>query len=301
MIPYIDYIILIPIRFFIYDIINCERNPNKMCYIVERDFLSIGNKRFSSRLMLGTGKYRNFLEAKESIDNSGCEVLTVSIRRAQNAKIDSIAELLNNFDWKKLWLMPNTAGCQTTEDAIRLAFIGREITKNLSYNDNNFVKLEVIPDPKYLLPDSLGTLTAAEYLIQNKFDVLPYINADPILAKQLETIGCVSVMPLGSPIGSGQGLKNLHNIQIIIENANIPVIIDAGIGSPSHASHAMEIGAAGILVNTAIAEAKDSKMMAYAMKLSVKAGRYGYLSGQIHTSTYAKPSSPTIGISRYNN
>ena len=140
----------------------------------------------------------------------------VEIRRARNSSIAGIHGLLEGLDWTKIWLMPNTAGSQTTEEAVRLAFMGREILKNLNYTDNNFVKLEVIPDPKHLLPDSLGTLTAAEYLVNNNFDVLPYVNADPILAKQLESVGCVTVMPLGSPIGSGQGLKNLYNIKIII-------------------------------------------------------------------------------------
>jgi thiazole synthase len=268
-----------------------------MTKTLQNDFLHIGNKSFSSRLMLGTGKYRNFQEAKESIEASGCEILTVAVRRAQTSKVDGIGELLSKFDWKKLWLMPNTAGCQTAEEAVRLAFIGREITKNLQYNNNNFIKLEVIPDPKYLLPDGLGTLTAAEYLIKKQFDVLPYINADPILGKQLEEVGCVTVMPLGSPIGSGQGLKNLYNIQIIIENSKVPIIVDAGIGCPSQASQAMEIGASAILANTAIAKAKNSKMMAYAMKLGVEAGRLSYLSGKVETSIFAKPSSPIIGIS----
>jgi thiazole synthase len=274
-------------------------NPKKeMTKVLQNDLLHIANKIFYSRLMLGTGKYRNFTEAKESIDASSCEILTVAIRRAQTSKVDGITELLSKFDWGKLWLMPNTAGCQTAEEAVRLAFIGREITKNLNYNNNNFIKLEVIPDPKYLLPDGLGTLTAAEYLVKKNFDVLPYINADPILGKQLEEIGCATVMPLGSPIGSGQGLKNLYNIQILIENAKIPIIVDAGIGSPSQAAQAMEIGAAGILANTAIAQAKDSKRMALGMKLGVEAGRLSYLSGKIEASTFAKPSSPIIGISK---
>jgi thiazole synthase len=179
-----------------------------------------------------------------------------------------------------------------------MAFIGREIANNLQYNENKFIKLEVIPDPKYLLPDSLGTLTAAEYLVKKDFDILPYINADPILAKQLEEIGCATVMPLGSPIGSGQGLKNLYSISIIVENAKVPVIVDAGIGSPSQAAEAMEIGADGVLANTAIAKAKFSKGMAYAMKLGVLAGRIGYISGKMKAINYAAPSSPIIGISK---
>lgn len=268
-----------------------------MTFTLPDDPLVIANKSFSSRLMLGTGKYKNFTEAKDSIEASGCEILTVAVRRAQTGQVDGIAQLLNNFDWAKLWLLPNTAGCQTAEEAIRLAFVGRELAKNLHYNENRFIKLEVIPDPKYLLPDSLGTLTAAEYLTKKNFDVLPYINADLILAKQLEEIGCATVMPLGSPIGSGQGLKNIYNIKILIENARIPVIVDAGIGSPSQAAEAMEIGAAGILANTAIAQAQTSDAMAYGMKLGVMAGRLSYLAGKMEASKFANPSSPLVGIS----
>lgn len=269
-----------------------------MTFPLEDDLLHIANKSFSSRLMLGTGKYRNLNEAKKSIEASGCEILTIAVRRAQTSKVDGIAQLLNSFDWNKLWLLPNTAGCQTAEEAIRLAFIGREIAKNLQYNENRFLKLEVIPDSKYLLPDSLGTLTAAEYLVKKNFDILPYINADLILAKQLEELGCATVMPLGSPIGSGQGLKNIYNIRLLIENARIPVIVDAGIGAPSQAAEAMEIGASGILANTAIAQAQISEKMAYGMKLGVQAGRLSYLAGQMKTSEFAKPSSPLVGISK---
>ena len=267
-------------------------------YLKTTDSLIIGNKKFTSRLMLGTGKYRNFQEAREAILASECEILTVAIRRAQNSNINSIGELLNTLDWTKIWLMPNTAGCQTSEEAIRLSFLGREILKNLNYADNNFIKLEVIPDPKYLLPDGLGTLAAAEYLTKHNFDILPYINADPILAKQLEEIGCVTVMPLGSPIGSGQGLKNLYNIEIIIDGAKIPVIVDAGIGTPSQAAQAMELGASGILTNTAIAKAKSPKDMAVGMALGVKAGRMSYLAGKMEMQKLASPSSPLKGLSK---
>ena len=172
--------------------------------------------------------------------------------------------------------------------------------KNLNYTDNNFLKLEVIPDPKYLLPDSLGTLTAAEYLISKNFDILPYINADPIVAKQLEGAGCVTVMPLGSPIGSNQGLKNLYNIKIIIEGSNVPVVVDAGIGTPSQAAEAMELGADAVLANTAIAKASSSKDMALAMKLGVMSGRLGYLAGKAKTVEFAQPSSPITGLSTKN-
>ncbi len=266
--------------------------------LLENDPLIISDRQFSSRLMLGTGKYKNFQEAKNAIILSGCEILTVAIRRAQSSTVDGIDKLLNNLDWTKIWLMPNTAGCQTAEQSIRLAFLGRELLKNLNYIDNSFLKLEVISDPKYLLPDSLGTIAAAEYLCQKKFEILPYINADPILAKQLEEIGCVTVMPLGSPIGSNLGLKNLYNIKIIIEGSNIPVIVDAGIGSPSEASEAMETGADGVLTNTAIAKANSSKDMAYAMKLGVMAGRLGYLAGKAEIKDFAQPSSPIIGLSK---
>ena len=265
--------------------------------LLENDPLIISNRQFNSRLMLGTGKYKNFQEAKDAIILSGCEILTVAIRRAQSSNVDGIDKLLNNLDWSKIWLMPNTAGCQTSEQAIRLAFLGRELLKNLNYDDNNFLKLEVISDPKYLLPDSSGTITAAEYLCNKKFDILPYINADPVLAKQLEEIGCVTVMPLGSPIGSNQGLQNLYNIKIIIEGAKVPVIVDAGIGSPSQASEAMEIGADGVLTNTAIAKANSAKDMAYGMKLGVMAGRLGYLAGKAKILSFAQPSSPVIGLS----
>ena len=269
-----------------------------MFTLIDNDPLIISDRQFTSRLMLGTGKYKNFQEAKEAILISECQILTIAIRRAQSSSVDSIDKLLNNLDWTKIWLMPNTAGCQTSEQAIRLAFLGKELLKNLNYVDNNFLKLEVISDPKYLLPDSLGTLIAAEYLCKKGFDILPYMNADPILAKQLEEIGCVTVMPLGSPIGSNQGLKNLYNIEIIAKSARVPVIVDAGIGSPSHAAQAMEIGIDGVLANTAIAKAISAKDMASAMKFAVIAGRLGYLAGRADVVNFAQPSSPVTGLSK---
>ena len=264
---------------------------------IENDPLIIAKKQFTSRLMLGTGKYKNFQEAKEAILASNCEILTVAVRRAQSSKVEGLDKLLTNLDWTKIWLMPNTAGCQTSEQAIRLAFLGREILKNLNYSDNNFIKLEIIPDPKYLLPDSLGTLAAAEYLVEKRFDILPYINADPVLAKQLEEVGCATVMPLGSPIGSNQGLQNLNNIKIIVEGSNVPVIVDAGIGSPSQAAEALEIGADGVLTNTAVAKATFPKEMAQGMKYGVIAGRLGYLAKKAKIGRIAQPSSPMFGIS----
>jgi thiazole synthase len=261
------------------------------------DKLKIGDKFFSSRLMLGTGKYRTTEDAIESIENSDCEIVTVAIRRLPtNLKNDS-TNFLKELDWKKLWLLPNTAGSQTAEEAIRMAFLGHELACQIGQDDNFFVKLEVISDPKYLLPDPIGTLKAAEFLIKKGFTVLPYINADPMLALHLEDLGCATVMPLGSPIGSGQGLNNLANLQIIIENSTVPVIIDAGIGTPSEATQAMELGASGVLLNTAVAQSKNPGKMALAMKLGVEAGRIGYLAGRMEKKYYATASSPLEQIS----
>ena len=261
------------------------------------DKLYIGNKSFDSRLMLGTGKYRNSNQAIGSIESSGCEIVTVAIRRLPTDLKNDNTTFLKHLDWQKLWLLPNTAGSQTAEEAIRMAFLGHELACQLGQEDNYFVKLEVISDPKYLLPDPIGTLKAAEFLVKKGFTVLPYINADPMLALHLEDIGCATVMPLGSPIGSGQGLNNLANIEIIIENANIPVVVDAGIGCPSEATKAMEIGADAVLLNTAVAQAKNPKQMGRAMNLAVESGRLGYLSGQMAKKHYASPSSPQTNIS----
>ena len=216
--------------------------------------LTIAGKTFQSRLMTGTGKYRSIQEMQQSITQSGCQIVTVAVRRVQtNAPgHEGLAEAL---DWTKIWMLPNTAGCQTAEEAIRVARLGREMAKLLGQEDNNFVKLEVIPDLKYLLPDPIGTLEAAEKLVKEGFAVLPYINADPILAKRLEDIGCATVMPLASPIGSGQGLKNAANIGIIIENAGIPVVVDAGIGTPSEAAQAGQAPYPPLALRTLVAMA----------------------------------------------
>jgi thiazole synthase len=192
-------------------------------------------------------------------------------------------------------MLPNTAGCATAEEAVRVARLGREMAKLLGQEDNNFVKLEVIPDARYLLPDPIGTLQAAEQLVKEGFAVLPYINADPLLAKHLEDAGCVTVMPLGSPIGSGQGIRNAANIGIIIENAGVPVVVDAGIGAPSEAAQAMELGADALLINTAIAKAQDPVAMGRAMGLATTAGRLAYLAGRIPMKAYASASSPLTG------
>ncbi|MDM3846667.1 MAG: glycine oxidase ThiO [Aphanizomenon gracile PMC644.10] len=273
---------------------NGHRNPEISDLIIPDSPLIIAGKSFKSRLMTGTGKYRHIQEMQQSVTASGCQIVTVAVRRVQtNAPgHEGLAEAL---DWSKIWMLPNTAGCQTAEEAIRVARLGREMAKLLGQEDNNFVKLEVIPDAKYLLPDPIGTLQAAEQLVKEGFAVLPYINADPMLAKRLEEVGCATVMPLAAPIGSGQGLKTTANIQIIIENANIPVVVDAGIGAPSEAAEAMELGADALLINSAIALAENAPAMAYAMNLATIAGRMAYLAGRMPMKNYASASSPLTG------
>lgn len=259
------------------------------------DNLIINGKKFNSRLMVGTGKYKSLKDTQQSIEMSESEIVTVAIRRLDYNDLANQSNLITSLNWNKLWLLPNTAGAKTAEEAIRLAFLGRELTKRIGQEENNFIKLEVISDPKYLLPDPIGTIKAAEFLVKKGFTVLPYISPDPMLAKHLEDIGCATVMPLGSPIGSGQGIKNTSNIQIIIENSNIPVVIDAGIGSASEACLAMELGADAVLVNTAIAQAQVPAQMAKSMKLGVEAGRLSYLSGRIAPTKFAMSSSPAQG------
>lgn len=275
---------------------NLAREINKIKINHLDNDLVIGSQRFKSRLMLGTGKYKNIKESVHSISASNASIITVAIRRINYSKKLGKSNLLDALDWKDLWLLPNTAGCETAEEAIRLATLGREINKEIGQLNNNFVKLEIISDSNYLLPDPIGTLKAAEYLINKNFTVLPYIYPDPILAKQLEDIGCQAIMPLGSPIGSGQGLQNLDNLNIIIGNANVPVIIDAGIGKSSDASKAMEIGASGVLLNTAVAKSKYPVLMAESMKLSVMSGRKCYVAGIMEKGKKAKASSPHNNI-----
>jgi len=259
------------------------------------DPLVIAGRSFNSRLMTGSGKYSDFVTMQESIAQSQCDIVTVAVRRVQTNE-PGHGGLAQAIDWSKIWMLPNTAGCKNAEEAIRVARLGREMAKLLGQEDNNFVKLEVIPDAKYLLPDPIGTLEAAQQLVKEGFAVLPYINADPLLAKRLEEVGCVTVMPLGSPIGSGQGIKNAANIAIIIEEATVPVVVDAGIGSPSEAALAMEMGASALLINSAIALAKDPVRMAKAMGWATKAGREAYLAGRIPIKNYASASSPLTGL-----
>jgi thiazole synthase len=260
----------------------------------ETDELMIAGRKFRSRLMTGTGKYPSLAIMQQSIVASGCQIVTVAVRRVQT-QAPGHEGLADAIDWTKIWMLPNTAGCQTAEEAIRVARLGREMAKLLGQEENNFVKLEVIPDPKYLLPDPIGTLQAAEQLIKEGFAVLPYINADPLLAKRLEEAGCATVMPLGSPIGSGQGIKNAANIAIIIEEAKVPVVVDAGIGTPSEASQAMEMGADALLINSAIALANNPVIMGRAMGMATEAGRLAYLAGRMPMKSYASASSPLTG------
>ena len=260
---------------------------------IKKDELTIGGKTFQSRLMIGSGKFTDFKIMKEAHEKSGAQIITVAIRRIDLNAPGHIG-LLEQIDTNKYWILPNTAGCQTKEEAIRIAKLSREM------GINNWIKLEVIPDPKYLLPDPISTFEAARELIEDGFVVLPYINADPILAKRLEEIGCATVMPLASPIGSGQGVKCAANLEIIIKQSNIPVVIDAGLGVPSEAAQVMEMGADAILLNTAIAGATNPVQMAEAFKRGVEAGRKAYLAGRIPVKEYANASSPMQGIVRGN-
>ncbi len=263
--------------------------------MMNQDLLTIGKKKFLSRLFIGTGKYSSLELMKQSLMLSKSEMVTVAVRRVQTLE-SGHKGLMEAIAWKKYWMLPNTAGCANSEEAIRIARLGRELAKIAGQEENNFIKLEVIPDKCHLLPDPFGTLEAAEQLVKEGFTVLPYINADPLLAKRLEEVGCATVMPLGSPIGSAQGIKNEANIGIIIENSNIPVVIDAGIGVPSEAAHAMEMGADAVLVNSAIAMAQNAPAMAEAMSKAVQAGREAFLAGRLPQRSNAESSSPNWGI-----
>jgi thiazole synthase len=256
--------------------------------------LCIGGRHFRSRLMTGTGKYPSLAVMQASIAASGCEIVTVAVRRVQS-QAPGHGGLMEAIDWSRIWMLPNTAGCATAEEAVRVARLGRELAKLAGQEDNNFVKLEVIPDSRHLLPDPIGTLQAAEQLVREGFTVLPYINADPLLARHLEEAGCATVMPLGSPIGSGQGIRNAANIALILESARVPVVVDAGIGVPSEAAQAMELGADALLINSAIALAGHPAAMARAMAQACEAGRAAFRSGRLPVRASASPSSPLEG------
>lgn len=254
------------------------------------DKLIIAGRAFNSRLLIGTGKFASCELMAKAIEESGTEIVTVALRRVD---IDNENDdMLSAIDRSRYLLLPNTSGARNAQEAVRLSKLARAAT------DINWVKLEVTPDPYYLLPDPVETLKAAEILVKDDFVVLPYINADPILAKRLEDVGTATVMPLASPIGSNQGLKTRAALEIIIEQANVPVVIDAGLGMPSHAADAMEMGADAVLVNTAIAIADNPPKVAEAFKLAVDAGRIAYKSGTPASSKKANASSPLTGFLR---
>jgi thiazole synthase len=248
------------------------------------DIFNIAGKKLNSRLFVGTGKFPSLNILKEVLSATETNVVTVALRRVNPKNVTE--NILDYIDTKKIFIMPNTSGAQTAEDAVKLA----RLAKSTGISD--WVKLEITPEPRYLLPDPIETLKAAEILVRENFKVFPYINADPVLAKRLEEIGTVAVMPLGAPIGSNQGIITKESIEIIIEQSNIPVIVDAGIGAPSHAALAMELGADAVLVNTALATAINPIMISEAFKLAVNAGRIGYLSGLPEKKTVASASSP---------
>lgn len=251
--------------------------------------IKIADKEFSSRLMLGTGKFSDYETMQKAHAASGTEIITLAIRRVDSNAPGHVG-IMNYIDTNKYWILPNTAGCATVEESLRVARLSKAM------GINNWIKLEVIPDPKYLLPDPIATFEAAKILVEEGFVVLPYINADPILAKRLEEIGCATVMPLASPIGTGQGVKTLENIKIIIEQANIPVVVDAGLGVPSEASLVMEQGADFCLLNTAVATAQDPVKMAEAFRYGVQAGRAAFEAGRMPIKAYASASSPLTGV-----
>lgn len=254
-----------------------------------RDKLVIAGREFTSRLMVGTGKYASMEQMVQAIEASGAEVITVAVRRV-NISDRTKESLLDYIDTKRYTLLPNTAGCYTAEDAIRTCRLAREA--GLS----DLVKLEVLGDEKTLFPDNEELLKAAKILVSEGFTVLPYTSDDPIVCRKLEDLGCAAVMPLGAPIGSGLGIRNPDNIRIILDTVSVPVIVDAGVGTASDAAIAMELGCDGVLMNTGIAGAKDPVTMAEAMNLAVRAGRLAYLAGRIPKKLYATASSPVTGM-----
>ena len=260
----------------------------------------VGNHVFDSRLILGTGKYNSFEEMRSSIEASGTSCVTIAVRR-ERLHDSSGRNILDFLDCEKLVLLPNTAGCYDAETAVRCARMGREILKGLENPGADWVKLEVLGDSRTLLPDPVETLAATEMLVKDGFQVLCYTSDDPVMARRLKNAGATSVMPAGSPIGSGLGILNRNSLQIILDDlksddSDYPVIVDAGVGTASDVAVAMELGFDGVLLNTAVARAKDPTMMARAMNHGVKAGRMAYLGGRIAKSRYASASSPDVGV-----
>ncbi|HEX5637641.1 MAG TPA: thiazole synthase [Gammaproteobacteria bacterium] len=258
---------------------------------MNKDPLIIAGKAYNSRLLTGTGKYKNTEETRLATEASGAEIITVAIRRTNIGQTPGEPNLLDILPPNKYTLLPNTAGCYNVEDAVRTCRLARELL-----DGHDLVKLEVLGDEKTLFPDVTATLEAARILVKDGFKVMVYTNDDPIIAKRLEEIGCVAVMPLAAPIGSGLGIRNPYNIITIIENAKVPILVDAGVGTASDAAIAMELGCDGILMNTAIAGAKNPILMASAMKKAVEAGREAFLAGRIPRKRYASASSPIDGL-----
>jgi thiazole synthase len=254
------------------------------------DVLEVAGVKYNSRLLIGTGKYKDLQETKAAIEVSDAQIVTVAIRRTNIGQNPDEPSLLDYISPNRYTILPNTAGCYTAKDAIRTCRLARELL-----DDHKLMKLEVLGDDKTLFPDVMETLKAAEVLLKEDFEIMVYTNDDPIIAKQLEEMGCVSVMPLAAPIGSGLGIRNPYNILEIVENAQVPIIVDAGVGTASDASIAMELGCDGVLMNTAIAAAKYPVLMASAMKKAVEAGREAYLAGRMPRKRYASASSPIDG------
>jgi thiazole synthase len=254
------------------------------------DPLIIDGKAYQSRLLVGTGKYKDMAETRDAVEASGAEIVTVAIRRTNLGQNPGEANLLDTLSPERYTYLPNTAGCYTADDAIRTCKLARELL-----DGHSLVKLEVLGDEKTLYPDITQTLYAAEQLIKDDFKVMVYTNDDPITARRFEEMGCVAVMPLAAPIGSGLGVRNPYNIRTIVENANVPILVDAGVGTASDAAIAMELGCDGVLMNTAIAGAQNPVLMASAMRKGIEAGREAYLAGRIPKKAYASASSPIEG------
>ena len=255
------------------------------------DSFTVAGKRYRSRLLLGTGKYKDMDETRRAVEASGAEIITVAVRRNNLGQKKDEPNLLDVLPPAKYTILPNTAGCYTADDAVRTCRLGRELL-----DGHALVKLEVLGDEKTLYPDVTQTLKAAETLIKEGFQVMVYTTDDPLVAKRLEEMGCVAVMPLGAPIGSGLGIRNPYNILTIVENARVPILVDAGVGTASDAAIAMELGCDGVLMNTAVALAKDPVLMASAMRKAVEAGREAYLAGRIPKKRFASASSPLDGL-----
>lgn len=256
------------------------------------DALTIGARRFTSRLLLGTGKYKNLVQTKAAVEASGAQIVTVAIRRTNIGQTRGEPNLLDVLPPSKYTLLPNSAGCYTAEDAVRTLRLGRELL-----DGHALTKLEVLGDPHTLYPNMPETIKAAEQLVREGFEVMVYCSDDPIQAQTLASIGCVAIMPLASLIGSGMGILNPWNIQLILEKATVPVIVDAGVGTASDAAIAMELGCAGVLMNTAVAQARDPVLMASAMGKAVQAGREAFIAGRMPKKFYqASPSSPSGGV-----